>query len=95
MNRTQHLLEILSEECAEVAQRVSKAKRFGLKEVQKGQRLSNATRIKNEYADLLGIYAMLASEGVLKIPNRNQLEAKAKKVEKFLKYCKKIGTLNE
>ncbi len=33
MNRRDHLLDILAEECAEVAIRVSKALRFGLDEV--------------------------------------------------------------
>lgn len=46
MKRHEHLLSILAEECCEVGQRVSKALRFGLDEVQPGQDLSNAERIK-------------------------------------------------
>lgn len=47
------LLEILAEECAEVIQRVTKALRFGVEEVQPGQPDSNSRRIGLELGDVM------------------------------------------
>jgi hypothetical protein len=63
MERTQYLLICLSEECAEVSQRASKALRFGLQEVQSGQEQTNAERIAQEFQDLLAIIEMLEEAG--------------------------------
>lgn len=89
MNRTEHLLTILAEECAEVAQRSSKALRFGLKEIEPGQSLTNEQRICYELNDLLGVVSML---GLLNI-DLESIEAKKIKVETFLEYSRKQGTL--
>jgi NTP pyrophosphatase (non-canonical NTP hydrolase) len=94
MTRTEHLLWIVAEECAEVAQRVSKAARFGLKEVQPGQPLSNAERIVQEFDDLLAVVVMLKDEGCLPASGgKAALLAKKAKVEKFLRYSAECGTL--
>lgn len=61
MNRTEHLLWVLAEECAEVAQRASKAARFGLDEVQPGQALTNEERLWQEMCDLCAVGEMLIS----------------------------------
>lgn len=58
MNRTEYLLCCLAEECTEVGQRVSKALRFGLREVQPMQPLNNAERIREEMRDLLAVGAL-------------------------------------
>lgn len=97
MTRTDHLLWILAEECAEVAQRASKAARFGLQEIQPGQEFTNAQRILHEYADLLTAVQMLEIEGALYVSPEDinlRMEAKQAKVEKFLKYSKECGTLD-
>lgn len=95
MNRTEHLLTQLGEECAKVAQRSSKAARFGL---QKGQPLNNAERIIVEYADVLAVIEMLADEGHLVI-NHTTLtllkEKKKRKIEEYLLYAAKVGTLTK
>lgn len=39
MNRNEYLLSLISEECAEISQRVNKALGFGFEEVQQGQPL--------------------------------------------------------
>lgn len=79
MSDTEHLLGILAEECAEVAIRASKAQRFGLGEVQPGQRLTNCERITYELNDLL------AAADMLGIPygDEAQKQAKQAKVWKF------------
>lgn len=96
MNRTEHLLTILSEECNEIGQRASKAKRFGLNEIQQEQPLTNAERIVQEYADLLAVVEMLVDEGHLVIPDLSEAKAaKKRKVEEFLRYSASRGTLTE
>ena len=91
MNRTESLLTILSEECAEVTQRVSKALRFGLDEVQADQPLNNAERILEELRDVLSIYRMLVDDGILRTFAYDELEEwhsiKSAKVEKWLAYA--------
>lgn len=97
MNRTEHLLSILAEECAEVAQRASKALRFGLTEVQPGQPFSNATRIEIEFYDLVAVYQMLLDNKSFAVTGLNGdecIRSKKEKVEKFLKYSEECGTLD-
>lgn len=94
MNRTEHLLCILAEECSEVAQRVSKALRFGLSEVEPGQTKNNAERINEELDDLFGVFTMLIGEEILREPSLDQGIMKMSKVEKYLKYSREQGTLD-
>lgn len=107
MNRAEHLLTVAMEECAELTQRLSKSKRFGINEVQPGQPDSNAWRALGEYADLLAAIEMLQAEGLLpSIGDFDQpeeyvrwlvqrKESKKAKVEKFLLYSAECGTLSE
>ena len=94
MTRAEHLLTIAAEECAEVAQRCSKANRFGMAEVEPGQALNNRDRIVLEFAHLIGVLDMMGItvDGV----NMASLEAaKRFKVEQFLNYSRQCGTLTE
>ncbi len=98
MTRKEHLLTILSEECAEVIQRVDKALRFGMNEKEPNQELTNYERISDEYYHIVAVMSMLRDEGYLKQTNVKSalqlIEAKKAKVEYYLKYSKKCGTLN-
>lgn len=98
MNRTEHLLSCLAEECCEIGQRVSKALRFGLDEVQPGQGLTNGQRIIEEYNDLRGVMQMLEDEGILDSSTDYHtlsatMQAKKAKVEKFMRYAAEQGAL--
>lgn len=93
INETEHLLACLAEECAEVSQRVTKALRFGVSEVQPGQALTNAERIANELTDLFGVVEMLAERGVLRVISGDAVLAKKRKVEHFIEYARQIGAL--
>lgn len=99
MTRTEHLLWILAEECAEIAHRASKAARFGLQEVQPGQGKTNAERLVDELADISGVVRMLVNAGCIASVNSMAFylasKAKEEKVEKFLKYSAECGTLRE
>lgn len=98
MNRTEHLLSCLAEECCEVGQRVSKALRFGLSEVQAGQPLTNAERIAEELRDLWSVVLMLSDEGQLGLaemwPTVEQTRAKRDKVERFMSISREQGVLS-
>lgn len=105
MTRDEHLLVIFAEECAEVAQRVSKALRFGLTEIEPGQKLTNAQRIVSEMNDLTAVYNMIAGPAVA--PNSKftglfdgkpeewfeAMRIKQQKVSKYLLYSATCGTL--
>lgn len=97
MTRTEHLLDILIEECAEVIQRATKAKRFGLNEKQPEHLLDNAERLTFELADLYAVVEMLEECDALTTPHYLSspvLNAKKQKVEKYLAYsAEQCGTL--
>ncbi len=67
LNRTEYLLVKLGEECADVAQRATKAITFGIDEVQHDQPFTNAERIVQELADLSATVDMLADYGLLEL----------------------------
>lgn len=100
MNKREHLLTIMAEECAETAQRCSKALRFGLMEKQEGQPLDNSERIEREFFDLIAAYEMLVDAGAFTKP-LNSVEAQAhiakKKaaVNKYFERSKECGTLDD
>jgi len=95
VTRTEHLLTTLAEECAEVAQRCSKALRFGLVEKQPGQDLTNAQRIEAEMADLIAVYGMLVDLGHVQPLVYLSLAGKRRKVESYLAYSATCGTLTD
>jgi hypothetical protein len=95
MTRDEHLYTIAGEEGVEIAQRCSKAVRFGGTEVQPGQGMDNRQRILQEFADLVGVLELLGFD--IGIPAHSALrpwiDAKKEKVEKFLAYSRECGTL--
>lgn len=95
MTHDEHLLTILSEECQEVAQRVSKALRFGLDEIQPGQPLTNAERITEEVCDLLAMIELCQAHALIPGERRARIEQKKAKVQQFLQYSRECGTLTD
>ena len=97
MNREEYLLTCLAEECAEVAQRVSKALRFGLNEVQPGQPFTNAERIADELTDLIAVAHILHQEGAFAgyLPDLGGAAQRDKlaKIERFMAISREHGTL--
>jgi hypothetical protein len=93
MNRLDHILWNVAEECAEVAQRASKAARFGLEERQEGQEFNNAERLMHEFADLEAAMDMLVEGGHVSIPvdYLDRIEAKKERFEKYLERSKLHG----
>jgi len=94
MNREEHLLTILGEECAELIQEASKAKRFGIDE-QRDLSTSNRERMQKEFNDVLAMIEMLNDfyrDNVFST-DATLIRLKKIKVEKYLQYSKECGTL--
>ena len=101
MNRLEHILTITAEECNEVAQRITKALRFGLSNVEEGQSFNNLERIMHEYNDLVAMLEMLENElgdeiGLYEVHNENVVKKANKKfkVEKHFEISRKEGALD-
>ena len=94
MNDKQYLLTILAEECAEVAQRASKAIRFGLEDPAGTQSgfPSNKERLLEELNDLLAVVELLFGEDYI---DRDKQKLKQQKIEKYTQLSKKLGLLWE
>lgn len=93
MTRTEHMLTIFAEECLEAAHRTTKALRFGLEEIQGGQSLTNAERLQEEMADVIGSYYELVRAGLVHAPKAEQVAGKRNKIAKYLEYSRACGTL--
>lgn len=97
MNREQHLLILLMEECAEVSQRASKALRFGLHEIQKGQDQTNAQRLLNEMIDVSAVSLELVHISAIKnvplVEWQELVKQKQQRIHEFMKYSHDLGIL--
>ena len=77
-----------------MAQRVSKALRFGLGEVQPGQPLTNARRIAEELVDLMTLVGMLEDQGLIEVPRDPvRIQCKKDKVRTHMAYAEQCGAL--
>ena len=79
-------MNILSEECAEVVQAVSKCNRFGLDNAKPGKPLTNAQHLEGEIGDLLAMVDLLKLKGV--VTEAGLESAKLAKIEKLKKWSK-------
>jgi len=89
MNKTEHLLICLMEECAEIQQAAAKALRFGITNGHPDSKTTNAEDIVKEYADLKGVIHMLSDLEDTIFLEAVDLMANEKKerVEKYMKYA--------
>jgi NTP pyrophosphatase (non-canonical NTP hydrolase) len=83
-SKLHEVMNILSEECAEVVQAVSKCHRFGLDNFKPGKPLTNAQHLEGEIGDLLAMVDLLQSMGVVSEAGLNT--AKIAKIEKLKKW---------
>lgn len=88
MNKEQHLLVILGEECAETAHRASKAIRFGMTDVDPEQHETAKRLLEREYAEIVAVAEMLG----LEVRDEDKL-AKRERVAKYMDYSREVGTL--
>ncbi len=83
-NKLHEVMNILSEECAEVIQAVSKCHRFGLDNAKPGKPLTNAQHLEGEIGDLLAMVDLLKSMGIVSEAGLDA--AKGAKIEKLKKW---------
>ena len=95
MNKTEHLLTCLIEECAEIQKSAAKALRFGLDDhAPDGPIITNSDSIAAECIDLLAVIEMLEDAKIIPtIKNPRAIQAKKEKVTKYMEYAKNRGTL--
>jgi NTP pyrophosphatase (non-canonical NTP hydrolase) len=80
-NKLHEVMNILSEECAEVIQAVSKCHRFGLDNLKPGKPLTNAQHLEGEIGDVLAMVDLLKLKGI--ITDAGLDKAKQSKIEKL------------
>ena len=94
MNRTEHLLACLAEECAEVQHAVAKALRFGLDDGYPGAASTNAQDIAREFQDVIALVEMLEDEGSLGCTtDLEAIERKKERVSRYMSYAEQRGVL--
>lgn len=94
MNRNEHLLACLSEECGEIQQAVGKALRFGLDDGHPEKFTTNAQDIAKECQEVIAIIEMLESNGIIeRTKTRKAIDEKKVKVLRYMAYAESRGTL--
>ena len=91
MTRDEQLKIRIMEECAEVAQRISKLLIFGEDEIQDGQSLNNRQRLMAEFTDLVAVMEMAGYHP--RSLDDVAIAAKKRKVEKYLAISQERGIL--
>jgi len=85
MNNKEHeVMNILSEECAEVIQAISKCHRFGINNYKPGKPKTNREHLEEELGDLLAMIDILQEMNVVSWGNLEV--AKRAKIEKLKKW---------
>lgn len=88
MNRTEHLLVCLAEECSEVQHAVAKALRFGLGDGYPGAASTNAQDIAREFIDVLAVMEMLEESGAIeRLLDPQAIDRKKDRVNEYIEYA--------
>jgi len=99
MNKKEHLLTCLMEECAEIQKAAAKALRFGLDDHAPNSDSTNAEDIAAEVIDLAAVVEMLTEEkfipNICDIDLKIAIKKKKEKVNKYMDYAKERGTLQK
>jgi NTP pyrophosphatase (non-canonical NTP hydrolase) len=83
-SQEREVMNILSEECAEVIQAISKCHRFGLDNFKPGKPKTNCEHLEEELGDLLAMVDILIK---MQVVDASTLEvAKRAKIEKLKKW---------
>jgi len=97
MNITEHLIAIVMEECAEIAQAASKMLRFGLDDGYPGSDRTNRDDLVREVNDLLGVLELLEEYGI-KLPgigDQRMIVDKKNRIKEYLNYSQEQGRLTK
>lgn len=83
-NKEQEIMNILSEECAEVVQAISKCHRFGMDNHKPGKPKTNREHLEDELGDVLAMIDIMLEHDII---DSNKIEvAKLNKFEKLKKW---------
>lgn len=97
MNVQAHLLSVLGEEGAEIAQDCSKINRFGIYDCDPTNQdaPTNGAKLVHELNDLLGTVRLLVIHKILPENWQSETEQilKMNKIERFMGYARQLGTL--
>lgn len=94
MNKEQYLLVKLMEEAAEVQQAASKALRFGLENTDPVTGITNVDYLVSEIGDLyVAMNALESHAGISLYITNSILDAKLKKLEKFMRISAELGVI--
>jgi NTP pyrophosphatase (non-canonical NTP hydrolase) len=91
MDKNNETLLITQEECAEVAQAISKCFRFGLDNIKPGKPKTNREHLEEELGDLLAMIGILIEKGV--VNRENVYAASEKKIEKLKEWSTVFDTV--
>jgi hypothetical protein len=83
-SQQREVMNILSEECAEVIQAISKCHRFGIDNYKPGKPKTNREHLEEELGDLIAMITLLEMNGI--IDQANLERAKLAKFEKLKKW---------
>lgn len=90
-----HLLACVGEECGEIQQVVGKAIRFGILDTNPRSKKTNWADLWKEVHDLVAVFEMLCDEfDRVDILDRKLIEAKKKRVLKYMEYAVNQGQLD-
>jgi hypothetical protein len=97
LTKEQYLMICIIEEHAEVIQRLTKAIRFGMNEIQPGQEFDNKYRISYELAQLNASIDTLLEEidhnAFYSTDYDKHFQEKKKKLKKYMQYSQQLGIL--
>lgn len=95
LSEEQHLLVCLAEECAEVQHAMMKMFRFGKVDGYAERVTTNFEDLQNEAWDLRAVLLLLEDRGILKAPPLDAIRKKWAKIEHYVEYAKRGGTIRE
>lgn len=97
MNKKEHLLTCLTEECAEVIQVTDKALRFGLDNGYPDDLHLNRYNLVKEYIEITAVMDLLYANGVVeRLPNEEEIfKGKQERVLHYMEYARKCGTITD
>jgi hypothetical protein len=95
LNKTEHLLTCLIEECAEIQKAAAKALRFGLDDHAPDEpEVTNSEGIAYECIDLYAVIEMLEEIGAIpRLTKPELIQQKKDKVSKYMEYAQDRGTI--
>ncbi len=97
MYKIEYLLACIAEEGGEISQAACKSLRFGLSDKAPYSDSTNSQNIVKEVNDLLAVVEMLNEEcrQLSGIGDRDEIQKKKNKVNRFMEYSKKSGHLDD